>query len=143
MRIELYRHGMTEGNKVGRYVGQRDEPLCEEGIAELSCLDADERIVYTSPRIRCVQTARILFPNAHVERVADLDEMSFGAFEGRTWREMQEDPVFREWIDGDCVGRCPGGEDQAEHHARVALTQWRAACAEPPIGAGSVRADCG
>ena len=36
--IHLIRHGMTEGNKIGRYVGSIDAPLFEDGIKEIKSL---------------------------------------------------------------------------------------------------------
>ena len=49
----------------------------------------------------------------------DLREMDFGAFEGRGWWEMEQEPDYRNWVDGGCMGRCPGGEDRAEFSRRV------------------------
>ena len=40
--IHLIRHGMTEGNKVGRYVGSTDASLCEEGIKEIKELKLEK-----------------------------------------------------------------------------------------------------
>ena len=61
--IELFliRHGLTEGNKKKRYIGRTDEPLCPEGLEQLSALSypvLDN--IFISPMRRCVQTARIL-----------------------------------------------------------------------------------
>ena len=36
MKIYMIRHGKTAGNLKGRYIGKTDEPLCEEGRAELA-----------------------------------------------------------------------------------------------------------
>ena len=36
LKIYLIRHGKTQGNLSGKYIGARtDEPLCQEGIREL------------------------------------------------------------------------------------------------------------
>ena len=45
--------------------------------------------------------------------------MNFGAFEGRAWWEMEDDPRYRTWVDGGCLDRCPGGEDREEFSLRV------------------------
>ena len=45
--------------------------------------------------------------------------MNFGAFEGRAWWEMENDPLYRAWVDGGCTGFCPGGEDKAGFSGRV------------------------
>ena len=35
-RVYLIRHGLTEGNRLRRYIGRTDEPLCAAGRAALS-----------------------------------------------------------------------------------------------------------
>lgn len=45
--------------------------------------------------------------------------MDFGVFEGRTYKEMEQDASYRAWVDGDCAGRCPGGESLQEFCDRV------------------------
>ena len=121
MRVRLIRHGLTAGNAARRYVGKSDEPLCPDGVAEAERQAKDPALsrVFVSPLIRARQTAAILFPNAKQTIVDGLREMDFGAFEGRTADEMEHDPVYRAWVDDLCRGACPGGESQAEFHARV------------------------
>ena len=34
-KLHLIRHGMTEGNRTGRYVGRMDLPVCLEGRQQL------------------------------------------------------------------------------------------------------------
>ena len=62
MEIMLIRHSMTAGNLQRRYVGRTDEGLCPEGI-ELAEQKAQfllmPDIVYTSPMLRCRETAEI------------------------------------------------------------------------------------
>ena len=48
-----------------------------------------------------------------------LREMDFGVFEGRGWREMENDEQYRAWVDGGCEGQCPGGEDKALFSTRI------------------------
>ena len=121
MHVRLIRHGLTAGNAAGRYVGKTDEPLCPEGRAAAEKKEKDFSLdrVYVSPMKRARETAAILFPNAEQIVIADLREMDFGAFEGRSADEMEHDPVYRTWVDDLCRGACPGGESQAEFHARV------------------------
>lgn len=122
------RHGATAGNEMRRYVGRRtDEPLSEMGVEQ--CRQAgtwhDVERAYTSPMLRARQTAELCFPNARVLSVAGLEEFDFGVFEGRTADEMENDAAYRAWVDGNCEGRCPGGESLAEFVARTkhALTK--------------------
>ena len=121
MRVRLIRHGMTAGNAAHRYVGRSDEPLCPEGREAAERHEKDPALdhVFVSPLLRARETAAILFPNAKQIVVENLKEMDFGAFEGRTADEMEHDPVYRAWVDDLCRGACPGGESQAEFHARV------------------------
>ena len=45
--------------------------------------------------------------------------MDFGDFEGRTADEMICDMAYREWVDGNCEGQCPNGEDKTTFQVRV------------------------
>ena len=119
MKVWLLRHGRTAYNREGRYQGQRDIPLSQEGEAELRQADFAPEIVWVSPLCRARRTAEILFPSAQQIVVEALREMDFGAFEGLSYRETEHDPAYRAWVDGGCMGRCPGGEDRVEFSARV------------------------
>ena len=69
-RVILLRHGMTAGNREGRYIGRTDEPLCPEGIALVSSsgfkrlfkeqVHTGELSLIVSPMTRCLQTAALL-----------------------------------------------------------------------------------
>ena len=123
MRIRLIRHGMTALGAERRYQGSLDTPLSDIGRKTLRTQD-DAARVYHSPLLRASETAQLLFPGAEKIAVSDLREMDFGAFEGHGWWEMEQDADYRAWVDGGCVGRCPGGESRAEFVARsnAALT---------------------
>ena len=119
MQVELIRHGKTAWSEQGRYQGISDIPLSEAGKAQL-CVSAEKSSrVYVSPLRRSSATAAILFPGAELIPVKGLEEMNFGDFEGRTWQEMESDRAYRAWVDGGCLGRCPGGEDRSEYENRV------------------------
>lgn len=119
MRIWLIRHGRTPLNEEGRYQGKLDTGLSEEGQRALRRADVSPARVYVSPALRARQTADILFPDADQVVAEDLREMDFGAFDGRGWWEMENDADYRSWVDGGCLGQCPGGEDRASCSARV------------------------
>ena len=104
-KLHLIRHGMTEGNLKGLYIGSgTDIPLCDEGRAQLQ--ELKERFeypqvdtVFSSPLMRSVETANILFPNAtHQFSVHDLREAGFGVFENRPVKELVKDEDFKKWI---------------------------------------------
>lgn len=122
MELWLLRHGSTEGNERRAYVGLRsDEPLSERGRTQCVGLEGLPHVerVYASPMLRARQTAELCFPNAKVTEVKGLEEFDFGAFEGRSARDMVDDEAYRAWVDGWCVGRCPGGESRAEFVSRT------------------------
>ncbi len=121
MRLVLMRHASTRGNELRRYVGRgTDEPLSRRGLEQ--CREVGELawdgVVFASPMRRVVQTATLCFPHARVETAAGLEEFDFGAFEGRSARDMERDGAYRAWVDGGCRGRCPRGESRAEFVAR-------------------------
>ena len=50
IKLWLIRHGKTEGNKLSRYIGTTDEPLCQEGTEFLHKMDYPKvQAVYVSP----------------------------------------------------------------------------------------------
>lgn len=114
MKIYLLRHGQTRYNVEKRYQGALDIPLSEKGREKLMRADISPEKVYVSPLNRARSTAAVLFPEAEQIVVRDFREMCFGIFEGRNYREMEQDPEYIAWVEGGCEGRCPGGERRAE-----------------------------
>lgn len=119
MRVELIRHGETPWMKEKKYQGRSDIPLSEEGLRKLKPASFCPKTVYVSGMIRANQTALALFPGAAQIIIPAFSEMDFGDFEGRSADEMSTDPAYREWVDGWCMGRCPGGESTDEFCSRV------------------------
>lgn len=120
MRWILIRHGKTRGNLEKRYIGCRtDEPLCPEGIEQLrqgQYPSADR--VFVSPMRRCLETAEILYPGVPKEVVSDLRECDFGAFEGKTYAELNGRADYQAWIDSGGRLPFPGGESLEGFSAR-------------------------
>ena len=119
MRVWIIRHGMTRLGEEKRYQGKLDDGLSELGRTSLRTADIHPERVYVSSARRAIESAEILFPESRKLVFGDLREMDFGRFEGRGWWEMEEDLDYRSWVDGGCIGRCPGGEDRGEFSARV------------------------
>ncbi len=122
--LSLIRHGRTEANDKGIYIGRTDYPLCEKGIAELyNKMDkyVYPRVakVYTSPLMRCTETAEILFPDTSIVCVDDLIEMNFGKFDGKSAEELVELPEFKEWLHGGAECAPPEGESMADVQLRI------------------------
>jgi len=119
MIIELIRHGETAYNRDARYQGKADIPLSDAGREKLHPAGFAAGLVYTSPLSRARETAAILFPNSKLVPVAGLEEMDFGAFEGKNYKEMERDPAYRAWVESGCESQCPGGESKAVFCRRV------------------------
>lgn len=119
MLVYLLRHGKTAWNLEGRYQGRSDIPLCEAGKQELSPADFSPERVYVSPMKRAAETAQLLFPGAQSIAVPGLEEMDFGAFEGKRFRDLADDPAYRAWVEGNCTAPCPGGEGREDFSRRV------------------------
>lgn len=124
-RLYLLRHGVTQGNLQGKYIGSgTDEPLCAEGEAQLERLRAQfaypkVRTVFSSPMLRAIQSAELLFPDAKDKIVLqDLRENHFGAFEGRKMEELIHDEAFKQWIDPKTPFTPSGGESARDFHLR-------------------------
>ncbi len=110
-RLWLIRHGETDGNSRKKYIGITDEPLNDTGrrqAAALCAIEADE--VFTSPLMRCIETAQLAFPNMQHKICAGLAECNFGIFEGKSADEMASLPAYRHWVDTGCLEAIPGGE---------------------------------
>ncbi|MBR1606720.1 MAG: histidine phosphatase family protein [Clostridia bacterium] len=120
MSVVLIRHGLTQGNLEHRYIGCRtDETLCEEGKAALKEQSYPPVCrVLASPMTRCVQTARLLYPEITPEIVPDFRECDFGRFEGKSYEELNGDPDYQAWIDSGGVLPFPGGESREAFIAR-------------------------
>lgn len=125
-KIHLIRHGITQGNLDGKYIGATDLPLCEEGIVQLGRL-ADEfeyprvQKVYTSPLRRAVETAELIYPDNFIQKVDSLREYNFGQFENRSMEELQGDPAFTAWMDSGMTGAPEGGESREQFEQRLIL----------------------
>ncbi len=114
-RLYLIRHGITQGNIEGKYIGLTDLPLCDEGFAAISAIAEsgvypDVQKVYSSPLARCTQTAEIIYPNRFVHEIDNIAECDFGYFEGKTRAELEHKIEFTEWLKGGFDACPPGGE---------------------------------
>ncbi len=95
LKIIFIRHGKTLWNSSGRFQGQSNTQLSEEGIIQAQKLTENfpvEHIdaVYSSPLDRAFITGKIIADKFHVPITADkrLCEISFGAWEGLTYNEI-------------------------------------------------------
>lgn len=122
-KIHLLRHGETEANEKGLYIGRTDLPLSPAGLQGLLRLREGVRYpgaarFFTSPLTRCRQTLEVLYPHCRQEVADGLAECDFGEWEGKSAAALQNDPRFGEWIAGKRAD-LPGGEAAADFQARV------------------------
>ena len=89
--LVLIRHGATPANRECRYLGKTDESLSEEGKNELinnknMQMYPEISYVFTSPMKRCIETAKLLYPEAEKAEILQWEEMDFGEFERKNYR---------------------------------------------------------
>ncbi|MHA6252612.1 histidine phosphatase family protein [Oceanobacillus sp. CAU 1775] len=104
MVITLLRHGMTEENERGAYIGWSNPSLSEEGIRELKkqkqqLVVNEIHSVFSSDLIRCVETAEVFFPNHYIQKMDGLRELNFGKWEGKSFEELKNSSGYRFWLD--------------------------------------------
>ena len=126
-QILLLRHGRTKANEKHLYCGSIDWQLSEEGRERLrqkrGVYGTDWDSFYTSGLIRTKETLELLFGEQEtVIEEPDLREMDFGAFEGKSYEMLRDNPAYQEWISGDNERKiCPGGESGEQMRERVLL----------------------
>ena len=130
-RVLLWRHGQTEWNVSGRFQGQLDPPLDEEGRNQAARaaphllaagLAPDDTVVVSSDLTRAAETAATLAALVGVPLRLDerLREHGVGTWEGLTRDEVADryPEQYADWLAGRPVqGR--GGEDVAQVAARA------------------------
>jgi alpha-ribazole phosphatase len=124
--IYLLRHGMTQGNKEGRYIGSLDVPLSPEGESDISEMAQTfeypyAELFFSSPKIRCLRTLEILYPDAKPQIIDNLAECDFGDYEGKTIDELKNDEHYRKWASGDGAEAAPNGESSKEFQMRCCV----------------------
>jgi probable phosphoglycerate mutase len=97
-RALLIRHGETEWNREARIQGQLDVPLNEAGRAQARRLaerlrDEGIEAAYSSDLARVYETAEIALAGSGlpIHRLVDLREISFGAWQGKRWAEVERE----------------------------------------------------
>jgi 2,3-bisphosphoglycerate-dependent phosphoglycerate mutase len=139
-RVIAIRHGETAWNVDTRIQGQLDVPLNDTGrwqAQRLARAVADEGItaIYASDLVRAYETAHAVAQSTGCDIVTDmgLRERHFGAFEGFTWKEIEERwPAESErWRKRDLSFAPDGGESLPSFYERTVSTALRLASAHP------------
>jgi broad specificity phosphatase PhoE len=134
-RVLLVRHGQSEWNAVGRWQGQADPPLSDQG--RLQAREASRAVgavdaVWASDLQRAVGTATIIAGEIGVGPVVvdpDLRERDAGEFSGLTRVEIDE--RFPGYL---AAHRRPPGWESDEHLLARALRALHRIAAEVPGG---------
>ena len=122
-RLLLIRHGETKWNEERRFQGNTDVPLNEKGIQQAKALR--ERLAkfkfdacYTSDLSRAKDTAALIAEphSLPLQECAALREVNFGAWEGLTGAQINEDyeDSLKKWRRNPRFVRPPGGETLEE-----------------------------
>lgn len=127
-RLVLVRHGETDWNREGRYMGHTDGPLNDKGLAQAEAAAQSLRgstlaAIYTSDLRRARQTAEALARVTGAPIVVDrrLREIGQGDWEGQLFSHIEQadaDLLARRRSD-PMDTRPPGGESVREAQARV------------------------
>lgn len=104
MKLYLVRHGETELNLKKVYYGRTDCGLTEKGKEQAASLraafaDISLDFVLESPLKRAKDTADLLLGGREVPRIEDdrLKELDFGGWEGKSYLDLQGDPLYEQW----------------------------------------------
>jgi probable phosphoglycerate mutase len=124
--LVLIRHAPTPWNRAKRLQGRSNVALDEAGRAIAASWRAvaqswaDWQII-SSPLQRAKETAALLFPGKAIRLDPRLAEMDFGAWEGRTLRDLRAEPggdaARRELLGLDF--HAPNGESPRQVQARL------------------------
>lgn len=121
--LYLIRHGITQGNLDGKYIGQTNLSLCPQGKTQIENL-AKAGIypkvakVYSSPLERCLETAEIIYPDQKLMIIDEVSEMNFGEFENKTTDQLKDLREYTDWIQGGPDSAPPQGEKYSDFQLR-------------------------
>ncbi|MFI3169501.1 MAG: histidine phosphatase family protein [Faecalibacterium sp.] len=119
MNVYFVRHFKTLGNTQKRYIGRTDEALFQPELQLApQGLPAQPDAIFVSPMLRCLQTKALLYPTQSHTVIDDLRELDFGVFEGLTYADLQDNPAYRNFIDG--LASPPQGEESTAFRSRCA-----------------------
>ncbi|WP_162551057.1 histidine phosphatase family protein [Paenibacillus tepidiphilus] len=127
IELVLVRHGHTSWNLERRYLGSTDLPLLPEATQALAALREHGALqgefwrVYCSDLRRCRETLALLTDKADAVATYDprLREMDFGAWEGCDYGQLQNNELYRAWIDDPQAVAPPGGESWISFTGRL------------------------
>ncbi len=141
-RIILIRHGETDWNKEGRFQGQIDIPLNDNGKRQAK--QASEFLkeinfnkAYSSSMMRPFETAKIILGknNLKINRIDKLVEISHGLWEGKLENEIKDKwpNLLEDWHNNPESVIMPEGESIKDVALR-SIFAWESICKEQADG---------
>lgn len=120
--VSLLRHGLTLENEQKAYIGWLDSPLSELGkqqLIKMSFSVPRAELIFSSPLLRCLETAHIFFPKSQIITIEELKEMYFGAWEGKTYEELKHNDMYRKWLTDIFTEPIEAGESFIQFSKRI------------------------
>ncbi len=125
MNLYLVRHGQTNSNSQGRYIGAFEDELSLYGVSEIEkskkligavCFDK----IFSSERSRAIESAKILV-DKEIFCDGRLNERDFGIFENMTYKEICDKYPMdqKSWEENWIYYKIPKGESVKEVYERT------------------------
>jgi broad specificity phosphatase PhoE len=117
--LYVVRHG--EPAAAGVLLGRTDPPLSETGRRQMTGVELDVPVFHTSTLRRARESAAICAREREVRMWPELDELSLGVWDGRSWSEIETQwPELAARKLADWTGVVPpGGESWSHFTGRV------------------------
>lgn len=131
-KLVFVRHCEAEGNTKGVLQGRTDCDISGNSAVQLELVALRLRnepfaAIYSSPLKRAFKTAQAInrYHNLPIQVDPRLSEIDVGAWEGRSWAEIEREnsPMLKIWNESPGKFRAEGGESMREVYDRV----WAAA----------------
>ena len=126
--VLLVRHGQTNSNSAGFYMGRSPEGLTDLGYTQARLLSSrlaslPVAAVYTSPLKRACATAAVIAEphRLRLKIVDELTEIDVGEWQGRHVTDIAErwPEIWRRWQEDPSAITMPGGESLADVAERI------------------------
>ena len=134
MKLFLVRHGETEWNRSGKFLGQYDVPLNARGVSQArdvakAAISWRPTALYSSPLARTMQVAERIGKTVGLTVTPDpgLMELDLGQVEGISGQQMRDEwpQLHQVWSDSPETVAMPGGESlvQLENRAWASFSR--------------------
>lgn len=91
--------------------------------------------VFSSPMIRCLETAEILYPGLQPIVIPEWEEIDFGDFEYKNFQELQNSKAYQSWLASNGTLPFPRGESREDFCLRCRKgfwKMWQSLCSQRP-----------